>query len=63
MEDFLPATQMLDSTQEIEDGEKTNDVEDLVIGSLELRGTKHTISRGETKIGRDPVCQARTFGI
>ena len=61
MEDFLPATQMLESTQELDDGNKDNHNENLILGSLELRGTKYTISSGETKIGRDPLCQARIF--
>ena len=56
--DYLPATQMLESTQVLgEEGVGDADEDkDVIIGHLEINGDKHSLIRGETKIGRDPLC-------
>ena len=56
--DYLPATQMLESTQVLGEDGVGDDVEDkdVIIGHLEINGDKHSLIRGETKIGRDPLC-------
>ena len=56
--DYLPATQMLESTQVL-GGEGVGDDEDatdVAVGHLEIQGDQHPVNRGETKIGRDPLC-------
>ena len=61
--DYLPATQimatqMLESTQDLaDDDENKNEtgVESLV-GQLTINGDVYEVLKGETKIGRDPLC-------
>ena len=53
--DYLPATQMLDSTPGLAEDENEN-VSDVVIGQLVVGEDEYQILRGETKVGRDPLC-------
>ena len=53
--DILPTTQMLDSTQPLEEEEADQTDQNLVLGSLVIEDQSHDITRGIIKIGRDPV--------
>ena len=53
--DYLPATQMLDSTPGLGEDENEN-VSDVAIGQLEVGEDVYQVLRGETKVGRDPIC-------
>ena len=59
--DYLPATQMMDSTQVLGEDRVGNDDEsqDVSIGHLGINGDKHSLIRVGTKIGRDPSCNIR----
>ena len=52
---LLPSTQMLDSTQSLEEAEEAEADNNLVLGTLLLDDHSHNITRGTVKIGRDPT--------
>ena len=55
--DFLPATQMLESTQVLGGDNDVTDPADVKFGVLEIGEDHYDITGGETKIGRDPLCK------
>ena len=55
--DFLPATQMLESTQVLGGENDVTDPGDVKFGVLEIGDDQYDITGGETKIGRDPLCK------
>ena len=55
--DFLPATQMLESTQVLGGDNDITDPADVKFGVLEIGEDHYDITGGETKIGRDPLCK------
>ena len=55
--DFLPATQMLESTQVLGGDNDDADPGDVKFGVLEIGEDQYDICGGETKIGRDPLCK------
>ena len=56
--DCLPSTQLLDSTQSLEDEEEEEQGvemdQNLILGTLVVGEDTHNITRGRFKIGRDP---------
>ena len=57
--DYLPATQMLESTQVLGRDEEDAGSGSVHYGFLDVGGTKHALVEGDNRIGRDPVCQIR----
>ena len=55
--DYLPATQMLESTQVLGRDEEDAGSGSVHFGFVDVGGTKHALVEGENRIGRDPVCQ------
>ena len=55
--DYLPATQMLESTQVLSGDQDVTDSADVKFGVLKIGDTSYDITGGETKIGRDPLCK------
>ena len=55
--DFLPATQMMESTQVLGGDSDVTDPGDVKFGVLEIGEDHYDITGGETKIGRDPLCK------
>ena len=53
--DFIPSTQMLDSTQSLQEEEETETFNNVTLGTLIVDENSHNITRGTYKIGRDPT--------
>ena len=53
--DFMPSTQMLDTTQSLQEEEEEEKDKNLILGTLVGDEDSHIITKGTYKIGRDPT--------